>query len=201
VTDDEAFLAAIRADPDDDTARLVYADWLDERGDVRGEWLRVQCELARMPQSDPRHAPLLAREGALREQVDDDWLRLVGHPRIENCVEFDFRCPKTWHALHETDDPDYRYCSECRRNVRLCHNIREASTWAYLGYCIAVSSELARHDGDLERQPMTLVVGMPAVSRPPLVPGEELPRYLETEEGLFVRLDPGADGTTVGQDH
>jgi uncharacterized protein (TIGR02996 family) len=26
------FLQAICADPDDDTPRLVYADWLDERG-------------------------------------------------------------------------------------------------------------------------------------------------------------------------
>ena len=30
-------LAAIHADPRDDAPRLVYADWLLERGDVRGE--------------------------------------------------------------------------------------------------------------------------------------------------------------------
>jgi uncharacterized protein (TIGR02996 family) len=32
-TDERAFLAAIAAEPDDDTARLVYADWLDEHGE------------------------------------------------------------------------------------------------------------------------------------------------------------------------
>lgn len=31
--DDEAFLAKIAESPDDETARLVYADWLDEQGD------------------------------------------------------------------------------------------------------------------------------------------------------------------------
>lgn len=33
MTDRDAFEAAVRAAPDDDTARLVYADFLDERDD------------------------------------------------------------------------------------------------------------------------------------------------------------------------
>jgi uncharacterized protein (TIGR02996 family) len=46
--DDEAFLRAIGAAPEDDAPRLVYADWLDDRGDAaRAEFIRVQCELAR----------------------------------------------------------------------------------------------------------------------------------------------------------
>ena len=32
---DEAFLQAIRENPDDDAPRLIYADWLEERGDPR----------------------------------------------------------------------------------------------------------------------------------------------------------------------
>ena len=44
---DAALLAAIVADPDDDTPRLVYADWLDEndRPD-EAAFLRVQCAAA-----------------------------------------------------------------------------------------------------------------------------------------------------------
>jgi uncharacterized protein (TIGR02996 family) len=34
------FLAAIRATPDDPTPRLVFSDWLEERGDPRAPWLR-----------------------------------------------------------------------------------------------------------------------------------------------------------------
>ena len=41
-------LDAIRAEPDDDTHRLIYADWLEEYGDepMRAEFIRVQCEYA-----------------------------------------------------------------------------------------------------------------------------------------------------------
>jgi uncharacterized protein (TIGR02996 family) len=39
--------AAISASPDDDAPRLVYADWLLERGDPRGEFIQIQCMLGR----------------------------------------------------------------------------------------------------------------------------------------------------------
>ena len=38
--DEAAIVSHLRAHPDDTTARLVFADWLDERGDPRGPWLR-----------------------------------------------------------------------------------------------------------------------------------------------------------------
>ena len=45
--DEAALLAAIRADPEDDTPRLVYADWLEETSELanvlRAEFIRVQC--------------------------------------------------------------------------------------------------------------------------------------------------------------
>lgn len=45
-----AFLSAILAAPDDDVPRLLLADWLDENGDAaRAAFIRVQCELARLP--------------------------------------------------------------------------------------------------------------------------------------------------------
>jgi uncharacterized protein (TIGR02996 family) len=44
---ERGFLRAIIAAPDDDLPRLVFADWLDERGHhARAEFIRVQCELA-----------------------------------------------------------------------------------------------------------------------------------------------------------
>ncbi len=44
MSDEEALIRAILADPEDRTARLVYADWLDERGDRRGAHLRALCD-------------------------------------------------------------------------------------------------------------------------------------------------------------
>jgi uncharacterized protein (TIGR02996 family) len=63
MSDAAALLAAIRAAPEDDAPRLVYADWLDEHGQPeRAAFIRIQCELART--ADPalrrREAELLA---------------------------------------------------------------------------------------------------------------------------------------------
>jgi uncharacterized protein (TIGR02996 family) len=65
MTPDEAFIEAIRDASDDDTPRLIYADWLEEHGDPHGEFIRVQCELARIGRDDPRRTALAAREQEL----------------------------------------------------------------------------------------------------------------------------------------
>jgi hypothetical protein len=52
----------------------VYADYLDERGDPRGEFVRVQVDLARLPKSAPRRTELEARERQLLEQHERQWL-------------------------------------------------------------------------------------------------------------------------------
>src|SRR5579885_144501 len=70
---DEAFRAAILEDPDDDGPRLIYADWLEERGDPRGEFIRLQCALARMPAGDDRRGDLRARELALLREHEAAW--------------------------------------------------------------------------------------------------------------------------------
>ncbi|HEX4610738.1 MAG TPA: TIGR02996 domain-containing protein [Urbifossiella sp.] len=62
--DGAALLAAVRARPDDDTPRLVYADWLDDAGTTpadhaRARFIRVQVERARI--GDRRRPPLAAR--------------------------------------------------------------------------------------------------------------------------------------------
>lgn len=36
-SDEQAFLNAIAADPEDSAPRLIFADWLDEHGDPRAE--------------------------------------------------------------------------------------------------------------------------------------------------------------------
>src|SRR5438477_5170948 len=72
--DDDAFLQVVLDRPDDDAPRLVYADWLEERGDPRGEFIRVQCELARLPADDPRRPELEGREKALLDAHRDAWL-------------------------------------------------------------------------------------------------------------------------------
>jgi uncharacterized protein (TIGR02996 family) len=56
--DRQALMAAIIANPDEDTPRLALADWLDEHGDkhdkARAEFIRLQCELALLPEDAPQ---------------------------------------------------------------------------------------------------------------------------------------------------
>jgi uncharacterized protein (TIGR02996 family) len=74
MTESDAFLAAIADRPDDDLPRLVFADWLDEHGDAdRAEFIRVQCELAKLPADDPRRGDLTRREKQLLERHRDGW--------------------------------------------------------------------------------------------------------------------------------
>lgn len=42
------FVREIADRPDDDGPRLIYADWLEEHGNPRGEFIRVQCDLERL---------------------------------------------------------------------------------------------------------------------------------------------------------
>lgn len=45
MTDESAFLRAIHVNPGDESLRLVYADWLEEHGDLlRAEYLRLQTQ-------------------------------------------------------------------------------------------------------------------------------------------------------------
>src|SRR5690606_1254176 len=43
--DEQAFLEAIDSNPGDVLQRLIYADWLEEQGDWRGEYIRRRHDL------------------------------------------------------------------------------------------------------------------------------------------------------------
>lgn len=81
MTAQDAFLQAIHANPDDDAPRLMYADWLTERGDVRGEFIRLQCELARLPEHDVRRGEWLQRANHLLQRYGQGWREAL--PRLD----------------------------------------------------------------------------------------------------------------------
>src|SRR5262245_40022549 len=65
---------AVLDDPEDDTPRLIYADWLDDNGDPgRADFIRVQVERARLPEGDARHGELARREGELFREGFARW--------------------------------------------------------------------------------------------------------------------------------
>lgn len=72
-TEAEAFLQRIRAYPDDDAQRLIFADWLDEEGDPRGRFIRVQLALAELAEDDPARKDLAPVERELLEAHREEW--------------------------------------------------------------------------------------------------------------------------------
>lgn len=74
MTLEDAFLRAIAEAPDDDTPRLVYADWLTDQGDPRGEFIHVQCRLAHLGEDDLRRPELEEREHELLTLHQEAWL-------------------------------------------------------------------------------------------------------------------------------
>lgn len=83
-SDELAFIAALDAEPGDHTTRLVYADWLDDRGDPRGPGMRA-----------------LGRLGicAARATNGDDWfLGRLNNPNRHDARWTFLKCllPLTW---------------------------------------------------------------------------------------------------------
>jgi uncharacterized protein (TIGR02996 family) len=73
----ESLIAAIRESPDDDTLRLVCADWFEDQGDeanvARAELIRLQIQRANLPIEDDRHSELQARELRLLKRFAPVW--------------------------------------------------------------------------------------------------------------------------------
>lgn len=72
MADEQGFLKAILERPDDDARKLVYADWLDEQGDPRAEYLRLMMKQRRerviTPKQRQRHQQLSAELATLLSQ-------------------------------------------------------------------------------------------------------------------------------------
>jgi uncharacterized protein (TIGR02996 family) len=69
----QALWRAISQEPGDDQPRLRYADWLDERCDPLGEFIRVQCRLARRPGDNQLAWELERREQELLAEYEQEW--------------------------------------------------------------------------------------------------------------------------------
>jgi uncharacterized protein (TIGR02996 family) len=106
VTDDP-FFGVVSATPGDDTARRVYADWLEERDDPRAAFLRLEVETAALPLADARRAALQARLLEAAAGIDLDWLFAVSRVPIVRSLGL----VGSWHlegltALVDQPDPD-----------------------------------------------------------------------------------------------
>jgi uncharacterized protein (TIGR02996 family) len=79
----KVFLDEIKDDPDDLTPRLILADWLEERGDPRGTFLRLQCQIASPAAACAPHGAspelLAAQARRVREAREHVWTTGLRH--------------------------------------------------------------------------------------------------------------------------
>ena len=79
MNEDKTFIRAIVDNPGDNTSRLVYADWLDDRDDPRGTYLRAEHEA--VVTGD------IARLRQLAVGLDPVWVARVSMPPIGVCID------------------------------------------------------------------------------------------------------------------
>jgi uncharacterized protein (TIGR02996 family) len=87
MSDEAALLRAIGAHPDEDTPRLIYADWLDEHGRAeRAEYIRVQVARQRKLATGEDDAQLYNREVELYRAHAAEWLRELMPPGYDAAI-------------------------------------------------------------------------------------------------------------------
>jgi uncharacterized protein (TIGR02996 family) len=80
----QAFLQAIREDPDDDTPRLILADWWeDQHQSERAAFLRAQVRLASLPEYDPAYPELEDEADDLLARHEEQWAAAVNPIALE----------------------------------------------------------------------------------------------------------------------
>jgi uncharacterized protein (TIGR02996 family) len=91
-TDEQSFLAAIHAAPDDDTPRLVFADWLDERGSAddraRAALVRAQCQAEYLAPGSKERKRLDREAKAILKANADRWLKDLRAAKLGHTYEF-----------------------------------------------------------------------------------------------------------------
>jgi uncharacterized protein (TIGR02996 family) len=130
VTPEDAFVADILEHPDDDTPRLILADWLEDRGAVgdadRAEFIRVQCRRASLAEGNTEERTLRNRAEQLLQIHWDDWVRplaqLVGRAHTEHWLAGDYH-PEALHKfrrgfLYVLDLPAQRFLDHAAEILR-----------------------------------------------------------------------------------
>lgn len=78
MTTEVSFLCAMLEEPDDLNVRLICADWLEDQADpvlaARGEFLRLQCQLARWVPDLKQRTRMQKREQQLLREHQRTWL-------------------------------------------------------------------------------------------------------------------------------
>lgn len=167
---EDDFLRKLLENPADDSVRLVYADWLDERDDetsrLKAQFLRLTVRLLEPNQTNGWRKARRKEMQPLAAKLPTDWLAVVSRLKIEGCQAkaeernrtprlgmvlnlFEFVCDKRWDEMTPTEDQAVRRCGQCQQNVHYCDTLAVARQHADQGHCIAVDLGIIRREDDL----------------------------------------------------
>jgi uncharacterized protein (TIGR02996 family) len=144
--EEAGFLSVILQTPADETARLVYADWLDEQGEpnkaAKAEFIRLELHV--LQEDNPDSDDISQKLQQLAAGIDPAWLAHVSRPRIEACNARLMRpCPGRWDLLTPVGTPKLRFCDYCEKSVHFCDTREEARDHISRGNTIAISPAVA----------------------------------------------------------
>lgn len=80
----DPFLKAIQKDPDNYDAYGIYADWLSERGDPRGEFIHLQWQLENPKLTGAARQKVVKQEKALLKKHQREWLGDLAEELLDN---------------------------------------------------------------------------------------------------------------------
>jgi uncharacterized protein (TIGR02996 family) len=87
MSDEDAFIVSILNASGDDSSRLVYADWLQDRDDPRERFLRAEAEAARKAPKGKLSARAVSRLRRLSARLDPVWVARISRPPIGVCCD------------------------------------------------------------------------------------------------------------------
>ena len=88
MSQEQNFLDAIAESPDNDQLRLVYADYLEERQDLRAEYLRLEIAFnsaESKSERDELRVRLKEKISQLQSSQEQKWILKVQRLAVENC--------------------------------------------------------------------------------------------------------------------
>ena len=128
---DRELCRLVELDPTDDAAIVVYADWLEERGDPRATFLRLQQQLRGLKVSHPK---LLERGRALFElgkTLPPEWIECVSHPKL---------AATAWDGRDDDGPLVWRFLANGFVNYTQPSGTYENGRWEQIGITVAMDT-------------------------------------------------------------
>jgi uncharacterized protein (TIGR02996 family) len=116
--DEQRMLSELRVSPGDVLLRMVYGDWLEDRGEVaRAAFVRG--------------TEVLSEQRAVAETTSLAWRAVTSHERV-GCEGL--RCARRWDALEPiADDELARHCPFCGKTARYIDDLGKMGSCEVLG--------------------------------------------------------------------